>query len=85
MLVGVSAGGRVLRPLSARWPDRGGRFSLVLPASARGKFLRVWENQRTFFSRIDARPGGPVDLRSWPSALTQRVPQNLGSIRVPRR
>jgi hypothetical protein len=85
MLVGVSAGGRVVRPVSARWPDRSGRFSLVLPASARGKVLRVWENQRTFFSRIDARPGGPVDLQSWPSALTQRVPQNLATIRAPRR
>jgi hypothetical protein len=85
MLVGVSAGGRVLRPLSARWPDRNGRFALVLPASARGKLVRVWQNQRTFFSRIEARPGGPVDLQSWPSSLTQRVPQNLGSMRLPRR
>ncbi len=84
MLVGVSAGGRVVRPLSARWPDRDGRFSLVLPASARGKLLRVWENQRTFFSRIDARPGGPVDLRSWPSALAERVPQSLAAIRARR-
>jgi hypothetical protein len=84
MLVGVSAGGRVIKPTSARWPDRNGRFSLVLPPPARGKTLGLWQNQRTFYSRNDARPGGPVDLAAWPNGLTQRVPQAIASVRAPR-
>ena len=85
LLVGASAGGRVIRPLSARWPDQRGRFALVLPRSVRGRTIRLWQNQRTFFSRFPAQPGGPVDLRAWPRGLTQRVPQDLDAVQVPRR
>jgi alcohol dehydrogenase (cytochrome c) len=85
MLVGVSGRKGVIRPLLARWPDAQGRFTLVLPRSAQGQTLRIWQNARTFFSRTTAAPGRNVDLQSWPSGLTQRVPQNLGSVRAPRR
>ncbi|HSC92722.1 MAG TPA: PQQ-binding-like beta-propeller repeat protein [Gaiellaceae bacterium] len=85
MLVGVSGRNGVIRPLAARWPDARGRFSLVLPRSAQGQTLRFWQNARTFFSRTVAGPGRPVDLASWPSGLSQRVPQNLAPIRVRRR
>jgi hypothetical protein len=85
MLVGVSGRNGVIRPVLARWPDRRGRFMLVLPRSAQGQTLRVWQNARTFFSRTQAAPGRNVDLQSWPNGLTQRVPQNLGSVRAPRR
>jgi hypothetical protein len=85
LLVGVSGRNGVIRPVSARWLDARGRFSLVLPRSAQGQTLRFWQNQRTFFSRTVAAPGRGVDLASWPSGLSQRTPQNLGSLRVPRR
>ena len=85
MLVGVSGRRGVIRPISARWPDARGRFSLVLPRSAQGQTLHFWQNARTFFSRTPAGPGRGVDLQSWPNGLTQRVPQNLGALRVPRR
>jgi hypothetical protein len=85
LLIGVSSRGKVVQPVSARWPDRRGRFSLVLPASVRGHTISFWENQRQFFSRVAARPGGAVDLSSWPNGLLARVPQGLFSLRIPRR
>jgi PQQ-dependent dehydrogenase (methanol/ethanol family) len=84
LVVGVTAGGRVVKPLTERWPDAKGRFSMVLPASVRGKSLRFWENRRQFFSRFVARPGGPVDLASWPTVLGDAVPAGLAVLRVPR-
>jgi hypothetical protein len=83
-VVGVTAGGRVVKPLTERWPDANGRFSMVLPASVRGKSLHFWENRRQFFSRFVARPGGPVDLASWPTVLGDAVPAGLAVLRVPR-
>jgi alcohol dehydrogenase (cytochrome c) len=85
LLIGVSRGGKVVKPVSARWPDGRGRFSLVLPASVRGHTISFWENQRQFFSRAAARPGGGVDLSSWPNGLRAGVPQGLASLRVPKR
>jgi alcohol dehydrogenase (cytochrome c) len=84
LLVGVSGPGGVVKPISARWPDRNGRFSLVLPRSVRGKTLRFWESTLQAFSTFAARPGGPVDLRTWPSGLSPRVPRDVTSLRVPR-
>jgi hypothetical protein len=80
LVVGVLAGGKVVKPIAARWPDAHGAFAITLPASARGKTLRFWENQRQFFSRFAARPGGPVDVASWPSALGVAVPIGLGTL-----
>src|SRR6266511_1811010 len=84
LLVGVSGRRGVIKPLAARWPDRSGRFSLTLPASARGQTITFWQNYRQFFSRFAANPGGQVDLAAWPSALQSRVAQGLSPLRVPR-
>jgi hypothetical protein len=84
LVVGVTSGGRVVKPVSERWPDSHGTFSMVLPASARGKTLHVWENRRQFFSRFAARSGGPVDLSSWPTELGASVPSGLAVLHVPR-
>ena len=54
LVVGVTSGGKVVKPLAERWPDARGNFSMTLPASVRGKTLPFWENQRQFFSRFTA-------------------------------
>ena len=83
LVVGVTAGGKVVKPLAARWPDAHGTFSITLPASVRGKTLHFWENARQFFSRFAARPGGAIDLTSWPTALGDAVPVGLASLKAP--
>jgi PQQ-dependent dehydrogenase (methanol/ethanol family) len=83
ILVGVTSRGRVVRPLAARWPDRSGRFVLVLPRSVRGSTIRFWQSHRQYFSRFATQPGGAIDLAGWPGALTARTPQNLAALRVP--
>ena len=82
MLVGVSAGG-VVRPVSARWPDRSGRFSFVLPASMRGKTVRLWESFQQLFQSAATGAGGPIDLQTWPGALAPAVPRDLRTIKLP--
>ena len=83
LVVGVTAGGKVVKPLAARWPDATGAFSMRLPASARGKTLHFWENARQFFSRFTAKPGGAIDVTSWPTALGDGVSVGLASLHVP--
>jgi alcohol dehydrogenase (cytochrome c) len=83
LVVGASGPRGVIKPLAERWPDAHGRFSILLPASARGKALNFWESQRQFFSRFPARPGGPVDLRNWPRRLGPSAPRGLAFLRVP--
>lgn len=83
LVVGVSGPRGVIRPIAVRWPDARGQFSILLPSSARGVTLRFWENQRQFFSRVRATPGGPVDLTAWPKVLGQTIPRGLGVLRVP--
>jgi hypothetical protein len=83
LVIGVNVGGRVVKPLSERWPDGHGNFSMVLPASTRGKTLHFWENRRQFFSRFTATPGGAVDLGSWPTALGPAVPIGVAALAVP--
>jgi alcohol dehydrogenase (cytochrome c) len=82
VVVGVSVAGRPLRPVSARWPDARGRFSLVLRAAARGKRVSFWQ------AALDeqfaaAAPGGAVDMRGWP-ALPATAPRDLAFVDVPR-
>src|SRR5581483_7362 len=84
LVVGAVGGGRVIKPLAERWPTAGGAFSMRLPASARGKTVRLWENQRQFFSTFVARPGGAVDLDSWPTQLGDAVPVGMASLKLPR-
>lgn len=84
LVVGVTAGGRVIKPISATWPSANGSFSMTLPASARGKVLTFWENERQSFSSFAARPGGRIDLSSWPAQLGDSVPTGLATLAVKR-
>jgi alcohol dehydrogenase (cytochrome c) len=84
LVVGVTAGGKVVKPLSATWPTTRGDFSITLPGSVRGRTLTFWENQRQAFSSFPARPGGPMDLDSWPAQLVDAVPTGLATLKVPR-
>ena len=79
-LVGVSGAHGVIKPLSATWPDARGRFRLVLPASAHGQTLRVWEDRSTFFQPSAARPGGAIDTSVWPSIPPGDEPQGLAVV-----
>lgn len=81
-LVGVSVGGKVVKPLAETWPDAKGHFSITLPAAVRGHLVSFWENDHQAFSRFAAHPGGPVDLTSWPTTLGREIPTGLASLRV---
>jgi alcohol dehydrogenase (cytochrome c) len=80
-LVGVSGPGGVVKPIAATWPDASGKFTLTLPASVRGKPLRVWEDYSTFFQPSAARPGGPIDVSIWPNIPPGGEPQGLAVIK----
>ncbi len=84
LVVGVSGQGGVIKPVADSWPDAHGAFTIVLPRAVRGKKVSFWENQRQAFSPVDARPGGPVDLRSWPTQLGPAAPAGLASLELPR-
>jgi outer membrane protein assembly factor BamB len=84
LAVGATAGGKVVKPLAATWPTRAGAFSITLPGSVRGKTVTFWQNQRQAFSRFPARPGGRMDLSSWPAQLGDAVPTGLATLRVKR-
>ena len=79
-IVGVSGPNGVVKPLSATWPSANGSFRLVLPASAAGKPLRVWEDYSTFFQPSAARPGGPIDTDVWPDIPPGDAPQGLAVV-----
>jgi hypothetical protein len=84
LVVGVTAGGHVVKPIAETWPSGNGTFTMTLPASARGKTLTLWENDRQAFSSFAARPGGRMDLSSWPSALGDAVPTGLATVKAAR-
>jgi hypothetical protein len=83
VVVGVVGKGHVIKPVRATWPDAKGHFELVLPSSARGVTVRVWEQQRQFFSRSPARPGGNVGLSVYPRAPSTDAPQALAVLKLP--
>jgi PQQ-dependent dehydrogenase (methanol/ethanol family) len=85
LVVGVAAGGNIIKPLAERWPDSSGRFSMTLPASARGKTISFWQSRRLFFSNFAASPGGAVDLDTWPGRLGAGIPSHLATLSLPRR
>src|SRR4029077_8313807 len=85
LIVGVTSGGKVVKPLAERWPDAKGAFSMQLPASVLGKTVRFWENQRQFVSQFPALPGGSVDLTAWPSELGNAVPSGLAALTIRRK
>ncbi len=84
-LVGVRSPTGVVAPVSATWPDRSGRFTLVLPASVRGRTLRLWASPFQTFSATEARPGGPVAPSIWPRGLSPRIPRGGPVLRMPQR
>lgn len=84
LLIGVSGHAGVIKPLAARWPTRDGRFSLLLPLTARGETLRLWESDFALFSHSSATPGGSVDLQAWPRKLSPRVARDIAFLRVAR-
>ena len=81
-LIGVSAGTGVVHPVSATWPDAQGRFQLILPASVAGKTLRFWQNDFQTYQTTVVTPGGAVDLKAWPTALSPRVARDTAFLRV---
>jgi hypothetical protein len=84
LAVGVTVGGKVVVPLSESWPDSKGRFSMLLPSYVRGRTLSLFESQSQVLSRFLARPGGNVDLKSWPRQLAATAPSGLAALSVPR-
>ena len=65
----------MIRPRSATWPDGNGRFTLVLPSSARGLPVSFWESERQFFSTAKTVPGGPVDMSIYPKSPPTDAPR----------
>jgi alcohol dehydrogenase (cytochrome c) len=80
LVLGVSGPNGLIRPLSASWPDKNGRFRITLPASARGKRLSIWEDLGQVFSSFPATPGGRFDMQSYPTKVLQRYPQGMATI-----
>jgi len=83
LVVGAVGPRGVIKPVAERWPDAGGVFSFVLPASARGHTITLWEADRRAFQTRAARPGGAVDVTRWPAQLGRQVTQHVASVKVP--
>ncbi len=73
----------MIKPVSATWPTAAGRFQLVLPSSARGVTVKLYEEQRQFFSTSVAAPGGKVDLSVYPNAPATDAPQGVATLKLP--
>jgi hypothetical protein len=84
LIVGVTGNGGVIKPIAEHWPDAKGNFSMLLPASVRGKTLRFWENQRQLFSASPQVPGGLVNLSTWPKVLGDTAARGIGKLVIPR-
>jgi hypothetical protein len=84
LVVGARVGGKVVVPLSATWPDAKGKFSMLLPPSARGRTLSFFEDQKPVVS-APTRPGAPIDRALWPRQLSPTVPSGLAAFAVPHR
>ena len=76
LILGVTGPNGLIKPLSASWPDKTGRFRLTLPASARGKKLSIWEDLGQVFSSFPATPGGRFDMKSYPSKVFCLFPRD---------
>ena len=83
LLVGASGPDGIVTPVSATWPDRSGRFELVLPASVRGDRLRFWQVDLQTFAAPAARPGGPFDVAAWPAELPPSAPRDVATLPIP--
>jgi PQQ-dependent dehydrogenase (methanol/ethanol family) len=83
IVIGVVGKGHVIKPGSATWPDANGNFQLVLPSSAKGLTVKLYEEQRQFFSTATATPGGAVDLSVYPHAPATTAPQGIATLKLP--
>ena len=83
LMLGVTDRNGLITPKSVRWPDAKGRFEIRIPARPTGTKLQLWQDVDQFFSTATARPGGPVDLASYPKQVLQRMPQSVASVVVP--
>jgi alcohol dehydrogenase (cytochrome c) len=84
LVLGVMSAGHIVVPRSEQWPDAKGNFSMLLPSSVAGKTLALFEDQHQLTSSFSAKPGGPVDLRYWPTQLPVDAPGDLASLQLPR-
>jgi hypothetical protein len=84
LVVGVTVGGKVVKPVAETWPRGTGEFAMTLPGTVRGRRLTFWENQRQSFSIFPGRPGGAIDLSSWPAELSHAVPTGMATLSVAR-
>jgi hypothetical protein len=84
LLVGVVGKGRPIKPLKATWPDAKGHFQLILPSSARGLGVELWQSDRQFFSALPATPGAQIAASVYPSSLPADAPRGLATLRLPR-
>ena len=67
LVIGVTYGGKVIKPMFARWPDRHGKFSMVLPASYAARRCTSGRTAANSSHVSPPSPAGPVDLASWPA------------------
>ena len=74
LLVGPLVDGKPVVPLAGTWPDEQGRFELLLPSSARGKSLSIYEAPGYYFSPA-AAPGTAVEPSLWPKRLPPDAPR----------
>ena len=84
IVAGVTAGGKPVRPVSATWPDRSGRFQITLPKPLAGKTVAIWEGKLNLFSHAEAKPGGTIGLTDWPATLPREAPRDLVSVHLAR-
>lgn len=82
VVVGATAGGRVVRPVRMTWPDATGRFTIVLPRRLAGRTVSLWEGNLQLFSAVTPHAGGPLDLRDWPTAVPTDAPQDVARVRL---
>jgi alcohol dehydrogenase (cytochrome c) len=82
LVIGAFSGHGVVKPLEAHWPDARGNFSMTLPASVRGRTVTFWESERQTFAATGARPGGAINVSSWPAQLGGAVPVGLAVLRM---
>ena len=82
-VAGAALGNTPVRPVSITWPDRSGRFKIVLPRGLAGKTVSLFEAVLQLFSRTPAQPGQPIALESWPRTLPSDAPRGVVSVHLP--
>jgi hypothetical protein len=82
IVAAVAHGSTPVRPLSITWPDRSGRFKIVLPKDVAGQTLSLFEADLSLFSPFKAVPGGPVALGEWPKSLPADAPRDVAPVHL---